>query len=215
MFLPTQISNDPISVRYNDRCFFAGMTGSGKTYLAKKLMKDFPYVICLDNKGKLNIPGFLLVEDFDKLYKASCRSNKIIYRPQAELEAKKSEFRETMDAFYWWIYQRENTICYTDEATSVCDSYNILPGHNALMKRGRELGIGCWNASQQPVNVHNTLISESEQLFMFYLSLEAHRRKLAGTMGDMVIRVNPPKSTHRFLYFNQETMEDTVLHEKI
>lgn len=206
---------DIIRINPNDRCFFGGMTGSGKTYAAKKMLDPFKYVVVLDNKGMFNWSGAALVRDFDKLYKASQTHNKIVYRPPAELEANKAEFTATMDAFFWWIYQRQNTICYVDEATAVCDSYNILPGHNALMKRGRELNIGCWNASQQPVNCHNTIISEAEHLFIFYLSLEGHRRKVAGIMGDDVLKFNPPKKEHRFWYLNQAEMERPVLHDAL
>jgi hypothetical protein len=204
-----------IDIKPTDRTFFAGMTGSGKTYAAKHFLKDFPFWVTLDNKGMFNFPGAALVKDFDKLYKASKSHNWIVYRPPAELEANKEEFKQTMDAFFWWIYQRQNCICYVDEATAVSDSYNILPGHNALMKRGRELNIGCWNASQQPVNCHNTLISEAEHLFVFYLSLEGHRRKVAGIMGDKILDYNPPKKDHAFWYMNQAEMEEPILHSAI
>lgn len=201
--------------RDSERVFLAGMTGTGKTYCAQSMLDKVTFWVTLDNKGRFHFPGAGLVRDFEKLYKASKTHNRIVFRPPAELESNKEEFKQTMDAFFWWIYQRENCICYVDEATAVCDSYNILPGHNALMKRGRELNIGCWNASQQPVNCHNTLISEADHILTFFLNLEGHRKKVAGIMGDDVLEFNPKKSTYQFWYINQSTMERPILHEAL
>lgn len=191
------------------------MTGSGKTYAAQSALDKVTYWVALDNKGRFHFPGAGLVTDFDKLYKASQTHKRIVYRPPVSLVEGTKEFEETMDAFYWWVYKRENTVCYTDEATAVCDSHNILPGHNALMKRGRELNIGCWNASQEPVNCHNTLISQADHHFIFFLNLEGHRRKVAGVMGDDVLKFNPRKDTHQFWYINQSKMERPILHDAL
>jgi hypothetical protein len=113
-----------------------------------------------------------------------------------------------MDSFFWWIYNRENCILYVDEATAVCDSYSILPGHNAVMKRGREKNIGCWNSSQQPVNVSNTLLSEAEHYFIFSTRIQSHRDKLAGFIGDEIRE--PINQKYHYWYYSPETMENPV-----
>jgi len=196
----------------SDRVFLAGMTGSGKTYAAQLALDKVEYWVTLDNKGRFYFPGAGLVRDFDKLYRATKTHKRIVYRPPVELTEGSKEFYETMDAFLWWIYQRENTIIYIDEATAICDSHNILPGHNALMKRGRELNIGCWNSSQEPVNCHNSIISQADHLICFFQNLEGHRKKVAGIMGDKVLDFNPRKDTHQFWYINQSKMEEPILH---
>lgn len=199
----------------SDRCFFAGMTGSGKSYAATRALSDVEYWVTLDNKGKFHFPGAALVTDFEKLNKAAQTHKRIVYRPPVTLTEGSPEFLETMDAYCWWIYMRENCVAYFDEATAICNTYNILPGHNALMKRGRELNIGCWNASQQPVNCHNTIISEADHFFIFFLNLLPHRKKVAGIMGDDVLNSNPSKGSFKFWYINQVTMEYPILHDKL
>lgn len=193
----------------NERVFIGGKTGCGKTYLAQKLLEPFPYVVVLDNKGMFNWKGAALVTDIMKLPQAADKFNRIVYRPPAELESDRGLFMDTMDSFFWWIYNRENCIIYVDEATAVTDSHNILPGHNAVLKRGREKGIGNWNSSQQPVNVHNTLMSEAEHYFVFRMQLQSHRDKLAGFMGDSVRTTIPPK--YHFYYFNPESMDNAEM----
>jgi hypothetical protein len=81
------------------------------------------------------------------------------------------------------------------------------------MKMGRERNVGCWNSSQQPVNVHNTLMSEAEHYFIFELRIQAHRDKLAGFIGDEVRRAEMPK--HHFWYYSPDTMRHAVLMKPI
>lgn len=211
-----------VTIRPDDRVFIAGKTGSGKTKLAEQLLSAFPHVVVLDNKGLFGTnretkefylarQGYGLCRSLDDLPAFAEQYDRIVYRPEPELEGNKIEFKAEMDAFFWWIYNRENCICYVDEATAVSDSYNILPGHNAVMKRGREKNVGCWNSSQQPVNVHNTLISEAEHYFVFRTQLESHREKLAGFMGDVVKREIPGSMKYHFFYFSPEHMDDAQL----
>lgn len=213
-------------IRPDERVFIAGKTGSGKTYLAERLLDKYPYVVVLDNKGLFGTnrntkefylakQGYGLCYSLDELPKFASKYNKIVYRPDPILEGNRREFMDEMDAFYWWVYNRENCILYVDEATATSDSYNILPGHNAIMKRGREKNIGCWNSSQQPVNVHNTLISEAEHYFVFRTQLQGHRDKLSGFMGDVVRKQIDGSMKYHYYYFNPETMDDAVLMQPI
>ena len=204
-----------IDIRQDDRVAIIGKTGSGKTEIAKKLLELFPYTIVLDNKGtfgnnrqtkQFTLPGWALVRRFELLGEAGKKYPRIVYRPEPELEANRSDFFDVMDSFYWWIYNRENCIVYTDEATSVCSSNTILPGHNACLKRGRELDIGCWNSTQDPVGVNNALFSQADHFFLFITQIQDHRDKLSGFMGDKVKKDIPRK--YKFYYFNPETMDE-------
>lgn len=210
-----------IEIERDERLFFTGKTGSGKTEAILYLASHYPDVVVLDNKGLFGTDrrtrefwvakhGYGLCTDLDDIHVVAEDYRKIIFRPPVELESNQNDFRECMDAFFWWIYQRENTICIVDEATAVCTSSFILPGHNALMKRGRELNIGCWNASQQPVNCHNTLISEADHYFMFQVALQSHRDKMAGFTGE-IVRNKFPRGYEYHSYYYNHTIDDPVL----
>jgi len=204
-------------IRSGDNGVVIGKKGSGKTEFIKTAGLDqFDYWVVLDNKGefgniklpngtrKFYMPGVALVHDLDLLHEASLKYNKIVYRPNVILESDKKSFNEEMDSFFWWNYQRRTPLLYVDEATAVCDSYNILPGHNAIMKRGRELGISCFNGTQDPVNVHNTLFSQCDHFIVFKVLLEAHRRKLASFMGEGVLKSQAIPKYHYYYYYEQE-----------
>lgn len=204
-----------------------GKKGSGKTEFVKNIVLDqFDYWVVLDNKGEFGniknsdgtrrfyMPGVALVHDLDLLHEASLKYNKIVYRPDVSLEANNTNFKQEMDAFFWWNYMRRTPLLYVDEATAVCDSYNILPGHNAIMKRGRELGISCFNGTQDPVNVHNTLFSQSDHFIVFKVLLEAHRKKLASFMGEGVLKAQSIPKYH-FYYYNESEMDSCELMKPI
>lgn len=213
-------------IRTDERVAIIGKTGSGKTKLAETLLAQFPNVVILDNKGRVGIDKdtrefylakdhYIVTTELDELPAVAKQTQHIIYRPRPELEADKRAFADEMNAFFWWIYNRENCILYIDEAASVCDSYNIPPGLNAVVKRGRELNIGCWASTQQPVNVHNTLFSEAEHFFIFRTQLQGHRDKMAGFVGDIVKKQIPGELTHSYFYFNPESMNDAELMQPI
>lgn len=216
-----------IRIATGDNGVVIGKKGSGKTeFIKNKILDQFDYWVVLDNKGefgnvkmpdgtrKFYMPGVALVRDLDYLHEASQKYDKIVYRPDVSLEARRSEFLEEMDSFYWWNYERRTPLVYTDEATAVCDSSNILPGHNALMKRGRELGISCFNGTQQPVNVHNTLFSESDHFIVFKVLLKSHRTKLADFMGEGVLMAHTIPKYH-FFYYHESEMDSCELMKPI
>jgi hypothetical protein len=206
-------------IRGDERIFIAGKTGSGKTELAKHLLySQEQQFFILDNKGMFgrdkDSKKFIMKEaapadTLEQCYSLGQKYRFVVYRPAPELESNRQEFLDTMNSFLWWIYYRQNTGIYIDEATAISDSYNILPAHNAIMKRGRELNVPCWNSSQQPVNVHNTLMSEADHFFVFITQMQSHRDKLAGFMGDNVKKTVPRNYT--FFYFNPATMDEAEL----
>jgi len=204
-----------VRIEPNDRVFIAGKTGSGKTVLAKELLTPYPYVVVLDNKGRFNWPGAGLVTKLDLLPKAAQKYNHIVFRPNPLLEADAAAFKEEMDAFFWWVYYRQNCILYIDEASQpgVIDSFHIPAGLNVIYKRGRELNIGCWASSQEPVNVHNTLMSQADHFFAFITQMQSHRDKMAGYMGDPVKYTIP--RNYKFFYFHPATMDEAEMMEPL
>lgn len=191
----------------SERVVDVGKTGSGKSYLASRYTLAYENVICLDTKGDsltreglkklwphavaagIKVPIFTRLAELQKF-----RGGRAVYAPEPQ------EMRwEYFDAFFWWIYERKNTVCWVDEVYSVTQGQEITPGHQACLTRGRSRGVGMWNCTQRPKNIPNVIFSESEHFFVFRLLLGTDRKKVAEWAGEEVM--TPPPGEHGFWYY--------------
>lgn len=211
-------------IKPDERVFITGKTGSGKSELLKQVIDSFEYAVVLDNKGRFGtnrntkqfeLKGYGLCRDLDELPRYAERYKKIVYRPDPRLEEDIQVFRDEMNAFFWWIYYRENTFLGIDESTAICDKAYIPSGLNAIYSRGRELNVGCASCTQRPVNIHNNLISEAEHFYLYRTQLQSHRDKLSGFMGDIVRNQIDGHLKYHYYYFHPESMDDAVLMKPI
>ena len=139
------------------------MTGSGKTYLADKLLKWSEYVVVYDLKGQINWQGYQIVTSFEEL--KNCQYPKIIYKPPID----EIENSESIELFFKWIYLRENTTVYVDELMSVCIDGRIPKWLVIILTRGRELNVSFYGSTQRPKRIPVSLLSEAENVYIFRL----------------------------------------------
>ena len=198
--------------RQGEHVAIFGMTGSGKTYLASRLVNRAKYVVCLDTKRTMDLPenqklwratGYQFFEDFDELKRAGSKGvQRLVYQPDQTEFAKRSDELERFDEFFHWIYNRKNTLAYIDEAFLVCDGNYIPRYYRACLTQGRELGISCYAASQRPVSISQLILSETSHVFSFRLRMEQDREKLSATLGyDVDFLRTVPK---RYFYYLSE-----------
>lgn len=196
-----------VTIKSNEHVFVAGRTGSGKTYLTRKYLAGYKHVVVLDTKGKIEWPEIpeeekTLVTKLSELEKA--QTPKIIYRPNwSELDF------AYYDAFFQWVYARQNTIVWVDEVMSICPNPLKIPSYyKACLTRGRELGIGVWSLTQRPAGIPLVVMSEATHFFVFELNMKEDRKRLTEITG-MVQFMQKPKKYH-FWYYNSE-MDNPVL----
>jgi MoxR-like ATPase len=181
-----------------EHVFIPGRTGSGKTFLARQYLAAFNNVIALDTKATLKWAEIPDVKVFTKLKDLmKFKEGKAIYRPCFE-ELNK----EYYEAFFKWIYFRQNTICWVDEIMSICENASYIPEYmKAIYTRGRERNTSIWGLTQRPKTIPLVCMSEATHFFIFDLNLEADRRRVAEVVGNEKIMVRPPEK-YSFWYFN-------------
>lgn len=184
--------------RRTDRALFVGMTGSGKTTLAQRLLDHRKHVVCYDGKGTLNWPGYKLVTDLSRLYRE--KSPRMVYRPS--VAAMQDE--DAKEEFFAWLYARGNTTLYVDEAYTLGAGDDMPFSLRAILTRGREHGLESWTATQRPMRIPQEMISEAEHVYCFKLRMEQDRKKLAQVAGvdPDTIRVDVKRD---FLYFREDS----------
>lgn len=188
-----------------DRAFIAGQTGSGKTELAERLCRSRQQVVVLDTKGEIAWKPYELFESLDKLYEIDPRkTTRIIYRPNFW----EQQDQKVIDEFFQWVYERQNTTLYVDEALSISKSHYIPPHYLACLTRGRSRRVETWSSSQRPSGLHQTILSEAEHYYLFKLKLIPDSEKMESMTAIPAEKIRALPKT-RFFYFNFDDQNDT------
>jgi hypothetical protein len=179
---PETLTLDDLLMPANGRGVLVGMTGSGKTTLARYILKPFRNVVAYDVKGTLFWRGYTRLESLKEIVSSKPDGDgnqRLIYAPNhAEL------YSETYrDLFFQWCYERMHTFLYIDEVSGVTDRLEISPYYHAILTRGRERGNGLLSATQRPVLIPSVIMSESENWYVFRLGMEADRKKVEACIG--------------------------------
>jgi hypothetical protein len=166
----------------NSRAVFVGKTGCGKTTLAYRVVSRYEHAVVLDIKGEMtgkDWSGFTIFSDFDAMRKADKRITKRIYQPDwRQLD------QEYYEKFFQWIYERKNTCVYVDEVLGICRHAREIPiYYKAILTRGRQRGIACLQATQTPMDVPHSILSQSELYYVFYCKMPQDREKIEKITG--------------------------------
>ena len=187
-----------ISTKWGERAAIIGKTNSGKTFLAQKLLNDFQYVVVLDSKGTINWTGYKIYRSLKQLVKA--REDKLIYRPNI----KEVRDEKIIDAFFFWVYERQRTCLYIDEVFAVVSGNSIPDGYHACLTRGRERDITLISSTQRPKRIPQEILSEAENLYIFKLRLENDRDKIEEIIGDTEENLIKNLPNRYFIYCNYD-----------
>jgi len=204
------------NIKNSEHIFIAGKTGSGKSMLAYYYLSGFQYVRVLDIKGKFYPDKFtppedyIIVDKFSDLSGYAKEKNYIIYRPCFE-ELDPEYYNE----FFKWCYLAENNTVCVDEVMGLYDSpFKILPYHKAILTRGRELNVNMLNLTQRPAGIPQLIISEATHFYVFNLTLENDRIKVANITGQEDVLYQPGKYIFWYYNFDMETPKKGKLNLK-
>jgi hypothetical protein len=185
----------PVEIGSDERVFFTGHTGTGKTYLARGLTDSLDRLVVLDPKNRLQ--NWRL----DKWDRESERLLRIGDPVRTRIPGP-----QTPD--YWedvlaQAYRAGNLTVYIDEVYLLSEEGKGFPRTlSTLYTCGRELGIGTWASAQRPAWVPRVLLSESEHVFAFFLLLEDDRQAMARNLHPDLAAEIPSQDEHGFRYWN-------------
>lgn len=190
-----------ITLRRASRGLAVGKTGSGKSTLALAMIPAMPLpVLCVDTKYSRSISdaaavhGWEIVEELPKRLE-----DRIVWRPAPDQLADPYAMDAELDRLV-----RTHAICsvYIDELYQLHANGRAGPGIIGLWTRGRELGFTTLASTQRPAWVSQFCLTESDQYYLFTLTLKDDRKKLSECLGNPEIADNILKK-HWFWYVEQ------------
>lgn len=186
----------------DEHVFIAGMTGSGKTFLAQVYAAGIEkQVFVLDTKGTFDWPYLppnqkIIVGTLAELPTAAGQHKNIIYRPIRE-ELTDAHY----NSFFQFCYYLGNCTVLVDEVMQVCPTPSRIPEfYKGILTRGRELNVNVWSATQRPATIPVVVYSEATHWFIFKLNAAPDRDRLADFTGWDELREPVPKQV--FYYFD-------------
>lgn len=160
-----------------DRALFVGMTGSGKTTLAKYILANKRNVLIYDFKGNIDWTGYKRYTNLRRLIWAN--PARAIYAPSLH----ELDNADLHDRFFKFAYLRTNTCVYVDEVFAVTHGQDLPFYYKGCLTRGREKGVEVYSATQRPKDIPQVILSESEHYYVFKLRLEQDRLKIKTITG--------------------------------
>lgn len=174
--LPPRYRNQETDRIEGTHAVFLGQTGFGKTFLATKFLEHRKFVVVHDGKRTFREKelkgdwGFY--DHVEQCIRAD--ENRICYSPSRD----ELRDRAAQDYFWEWILRRGYTTTYVDEGVLVSDGQRIPDAMFDNFATGRENGNEIWVATQQPVELANIIFTQSGAFYVFYHSVEGHRKKV-------------------------------------
>ena len=202
----------------SEHVFIAGSTGSGKSVLADVYTAGMPeLVIKLDLKddtfsrrkhgepiwrGLVEGEDFEVVTTFDAVTKSEF--NKIVYVPGFE-----EQTEEFFDLIAKYVYDLGDARLWIDELMLYAPSPVKYPFYlKALLVSGRSRNATVLCCTQRPLGIPAICIGNSQHFFIFNLTNDQDRKKIADVTGCKKFMI-PPKRYY-FWYYRDGEPPDTV-----
>ena len=210
-----QLKSVTIDLRGSERWLFVGKTGSGKSYLARALLREMSRrgwpVVIVDpsafwmgknpkwDKGEGSIERPKLVTRFDPKARVQLYVPSIPGWQDPGLDA-------LMDA----CLKRGKLVLYFDETNGIVSANQYSPWFARVVTQGCKHELAVWAATQRPTRVPEILLSQAENWAIFRVITPNDRKKISEYTGSKVTAQQRLEPFYWF-YWNQANDDATLM----
>jgi hypothetical protein len=159
-----------------------GKRGSGKSYLAHKLIEQESRILIFDMMGEY-LDGVVferedhrqMTEFWRKVYRGRFR---LIYQPLNP----EAEFEQIAD----FVYTLGNMCFVVEEMDCFCSPHTISDAFAHIIQRGRHKDITLIGITQRPFGIHRLLTSQAKEIYIFRTNEVRDREYLRILLGQEV-----------------------------
>ncbi|MBA7518467.1 hypothetical protein ES705_10537 [subsurface metagenome] len=159
-----------------------GKRGSGKSFLARKLIENEPRLLIYDTMSEYTdgiVFGPEDYEDFLAFWRQVYRKRfRIIYRPIKP----DVEIEQICDL----VYTLGNCCFFVEEIDCYCTAYQISDTFAAIVQRGRHKNITLIGVTQRPFGIHRLLTSQAKEIYVFNTNEPRDREYLRTLLGQEI-----------------------------
>jgi len=157
-----------------------GKRGSGKSYLAKKLVEAEQRLIVFDTlseykEGVVFEDRKEFVEFWKRVY---IHPYRLIYRPLLPDQ----EIEEVASC----VFALGNLCFLVEEIDCYCTSYQISDSFAHIIQRGRHKNITLIGITQRPFGIHRLLTSQAKEIYIFNTNEPRDREYLRTLLGQEI-----------------------------
>ncbi len=157
-----------------------GKRGSGKSYLANKLIANEQWLLIFDTLSEYT--EGVVFEDYQKFAefwrKIYIHPYRLIYRPLKPDE----EIEQIADL----VYTIGNICFLVEEIDCYCTAYQIGESFAHVIQRGRHNNITLIGVTQRPYGIHRLLTSQAKEIYVFNTNEPRDRDYLRILLGQEI-----------------------------
>lgn len=185
-------------LRANDRITIIGKTGTGKTTLAKSIMRGFKNLKCIVINPK-NEPSLRrYFEDW----------------PNCEHVVPKPGDMDEINERLMKVFQQGRALLYIDELKMIATHNNFPQALQYIYEQGRARGIGVIAVTQKPRRIPTFVLDNSEHIFSYRLKRPDDRRLIGAAAGLELEDLIGDLEDYHFVYASDRA-NDPVLCQPI
>lgn len=185
-----------------------GKRGSGKSYLARDMLKNYNRYLVFDTIGEYSNQG-VCFQDLKELgefwEKFIDKKFRLIYQPLnpykiIEAETGKTEFDLICDL----VWECEDMALIVEEMDAFCGSAGISDSFANIVQRGRHRNITLIGISQRPYGISRLISSQAKEIYSFIMTEPRDIEYLSQYIGKDVDKIRDLKE---FNYYKWDAVK--------